>query len=192
MSPRLFDGERVPDVHVFGQTIDIWIRPRTDEINRRTALGVGALLDEGQVRALMTIPDGVPVELRALDGAMLLELEGLLEARAVDIVGETAKRRAIPPVDLVGFAKTAHEWSDLLGVTLLRTHGPRIAIASRAVAERILREVDPDVGVAVGAGPDCVVLRRPGVRGVRPSWQRWIIAEAAFEMWLRRVGRSEL
>lgn len=191
MSQRLFDGEQVSDVHVFGQTIDIWIRPRTAEIDRRTDLGVGAILDEGQVRALMTIPEGVPVELRALDGAMLLELEGLLEAHAVDIVGDTAKRRAIPPVDLVGFAKTAHEWSDLRGVTLLRRYGPRVAIASRAVAERILREIDPDVGVAVGAGSDWVVLRRPGARAVRPSWQRWVIAEAAFEMWLRRAGHSE-
>lgn len=95
---------------------------------------------------------------------------------------------AVPPVDLVGFAKTAREWSDVRGVTLLRRHGPRIAIASRPVAERILREVAPDVGVAVGSGSDCVVLRRPGVGAVRPSWQRWIIAEAAFEMWLRRVG----
>ena len=97
MSPRLFDGVRVAGVHVFGQTIDIWIRPRTEEINRRTALGAGAILDEGQVRALMTIPEGIPAEMRALDGALLLEMEGLLEAHAIDIIGDNAKRRAIPP-----------------------------------------------------------------------------------------------
>lgn len=187
VSRRLFGGERVPDVHVFGQTLDIWIRPRAAEIDRRTGLGVGAMLDEGMVRALMTIPEGASVELRALDGAMLLEMDGLLENHAVDIVGDAARRRAIPPVDIVGFAKIAHDWSDVRGVTLLRTHGPRVAIASRPLAERILREVDPDVGVAVGTGSDCDVLRWPGVRGVRPSWQRWIIAEAAFEMWLQQV-----
>ena len=191
MSSGLFDGERVPDVHVFGQTLDIWIRPRTAEIDRRMGLGVGAILDEGMVRALMTIPEGVPVELRALDGAMLLEMDELLEAHAVDIVGDTAWRRAIPPVELVGFAKTAREWSDVRGVTLLRTHGPRIAIASKPLAERILREVDSEVGVAVAEGLDCVILRSPRARAVRPSWQRWIIAETAFESWLERARYSE-
>ena len=130
MSHGLFDGALVRNVHVFGQTIDIWVKPRTEEIERRAAVGVGAILDEGHVRALMTIPEGTPVALRTVGGGLLLELEGLLEVHAVEIVGDAVRRRAVPPVDLVGFAKFVNDWSDLRGLSLLRTHGPRFAVAS--------------------------------------------------------------
>ena len=90
----------------------------------------GAILDEGHVRALMTIPEGTLVALRTVGGGLLLELEGLLEVHAVEIIVDVAWRRAVPPVDLVGFAKFVNDWSDLRGLSLLRTHGPRFAVAS--------------------------------------------------------------
>ena len=184
MSWVLFDGERVADVEVFGQTIDIWIRPRTEEVDRRAAAGVGAILEDYMIRALMNVPEGVPIELRSLDGGTLLAMEGLLAAQAIEIVGDAALRRAIPPVDLVGIAKAARDWSDVQGITFLATHGPRIVVAAKPMARRVLREIDPEVGVAIVEGSDCVLVRRPGVTAVRPSWQRWSIAETAFEMWL--------
>ena len=180
----LFGGEFVPDVHVFGQTVDIWVSPRTEEIDRRAAAGVGAILDEHMIRTLMALPEGVPIELRSLDGGALLAMEGLLETHAVEVVGDTLRRRAIPPVDLVGFAKAVREWTDMRGLTLLRTHGPRVAVAATPMARRIMREIDPEIGVAVDEGPGVVVLRHPGAKAVRPSWQRWAIAEAAYEGWL--------
>ena len=179
----LFGGEFVPDVHVFGQTVDIWVSPRTEEIDRRAAGGVGAILEEHMIRVLMTIPEGVPINLQALDGAALLAMEGLLAAHAVEIVGDTLCRRAIPPVDLVGIAKTIREWSDMRGVALLRTHGPRMAVTAKPMARRIMREIDPEIGVAIVEGSTCAVLRRPSATAVRPSWQRWAIAEAAYERW---------
>lgn len=187
----LFDGEFVPGVHTFGQTIDIWVRPRTEEIDRRAAARVGAILDEFLIRALMTFPQGLPIELRTLDGGALLAMEGLLDAHAVEVIDDTVCRRMVPPVDLVGIAKAARKWSDVRGITLLRTHGPRVAVAAKPMAQRIMREIDPEVGVAVIEGSDYVVLRRPGVTAVRPSWQRWVIAEAAFDGWLaQRPGGS--
>ena len=179
----LFDGEFVPGVHVFGQTIDIWIRPRPEEIDRRAAAGVGAILDEFLIRALMTLPEGMPIELRTLDGGALLAMEGLLDAHAVEIIGDTVCRRMTPPVDLAGIAKAVREWSDMRGLTLLRTHGPRVAVAAKPMARRIMREIDPEIGVAVVETSGFVVLRPPGARAVRPSWQRWSIAEAAYERW---------
>ena len=179
----LFGGELVPGIHVFGQTIDIWVSPRTEEIDRRAAAGVGAILEEHMIRTLMTIPEGVPIELRSLDGGALLAMEGLLEAHAVEVIGDTLRRRAIPPVDLVGIAKAAREWSDVQGITFLATHGPRIVVAAQPMARRIMREIDPEIGVAVDEGSGVVVLRHPGAKAVRPSWQRWAIAEAAYEGW---------
>ena len=179
----LFGGELVPGIHVFGQTVDIWVSPRTEEIDRRTAAEVGAILDEHTIRTLMTIPEGVPIELRSLDGGALLAMEGLLAAHAVEIVGDTLCRRAIPPVDLVGISKAARDWSDVQGITVLATHGPRIVVATKPMARRVLREIDPEVGVAVVEGSGFVVLRPPGARAVRPSWQRWSIAEATYERW---------
>ena len=43
----LFGGEFVADVHVFGQTVDIWVSPRTEEIDRRAAAGVGSCWGSG-------------------------------------------------------------------------------------------------------------------------------------------------
>ena len=187
MNSALFDGEHVPDVHIFGQTVDIYIRPRIEEIDRRAAAGVGAMVADDMIRALMNVPEGVPIELRALDGATLLAMEGLLAAHAIEIVGDSALRRAIPPVDLSGIVKVAREWSDVQGITILGTHGPRIVVAAKSMARRVLREIDPEVGVAIVEGSDCVVVRCPGVRAVRPSWQRWSIAETAFGVWLMQM-----
>lgn len=187
MKSALFDGEHVQDVHVFGQTVDIWIKPRTEEIDRRVAAGVGAITEDHLVQALMNVPEGVPIQLQSLDGATLLAMEGLLAAHAVEIVGDTACRRAIPPVDLVGIAKATREWSDVRAITFLATHGPRIVVASDAMARRVMREIDPEVGVAIIEESGCMVLRCPGVTAVRPSWQRWSIAETAFEMWLMQA-----
>lgn len=179
----LFGGEFVPGVHIFGQTVDIWVRPRTEEIDRRAAAGVGAILDEHMIRTLMVLPEGVPIELRSLDGGTLLAMEGLLEAHAVEVIGGTLRCRAIPPVDLLGIAKAVREWTDVRGLTLLGTIGPRVAVAASPMARRIMREIDPEVGVAVNKRSGLVVLRPPGARAVRPSWQRWSIAEAAYERW---------
>lgn len=187
MSWRLFDGEHVPGVHIFGQTVDIYIKPRTEEIDRRAAAGVGALVDDYSIRALMNVPEGVPIELRSLDGATLLAMEGLLAAHAVEIVGDTACRHAIPPVDLVGIVKAARGWSDVQEITYLATHGPRIVVAARPMARRVAREIDAEVGVAAIEKSGYVVLRCPGVTAVRPSWQRWSIAETAFGMWLEQA-----
>lgn len=180
----LFDGERVADVHVFGQTVDIWIRPRSEEIDRRASAGVGAIHEDYMLRALMNVPEGVPIEMGTLDGATLLAMEELLTAHAVEIVGDAACRRAIPPVDLVGIAKAARDWSDVQEISYLATHGPRIVVAVEPMARRVMREIDAEVGVAIVKETDYVVLRRPGATAVRPSWQRWSIAETAFEMWL--------
>ena len=192
MSCRLFDGEHVPDVRVFGQTVDIYIRPRVEEIDRRAAAGVGAIIEDYMIRALMNVPEGVPIELRSLDGGTLLAMEGLLAVHAVEIVGDTACRRAIPPVDLVGISKAARDWSDVQGITWLATHGPRIVVAAKPMARRVMREIDPEVGVVVGEASGCVMLRSPGAAAVRPSWQRWSVAEAAFRMWRMQTRPQSL
>ena len=89
---------------MFAQTLDIWVTPRVYEVERRDNAGVGAL-DEHLVRALMDVPEGVPVGFRSLGGAVLLAMEELIANHAVEVVGDAVCRRAIPPVDIVGFAK---------------------------------------------------------------------------------------
>ena len=188
----LFGGERVPEVHIFGQTVDIWIEVNASEAERRTAAGVGAMPDEELIRSLMGVPEGMPVSSRALDGRVLLAMERLLDVRAVEFEGDSFLRRAIPPVRIVGIAKAIGRWSDVWGVTLLRTHGPRIAVAERPMARRIIREVDPDVGVVMRRGDALDLLRPPGTRALRPSWQRWVIAETAYGAWLSMGGHAPL
>lgn len=186
----IFDGKRVPEVHIFGQTVDIWIELNMPEVERRDAAGVGAMPDDELVRALMGVPEGMPVPSRALDGRLLLAMERLLDAHAVEFKGDSLFRRAIPPVQIVGIAKAIDKWSDVQGITPLGTHGPRVAVAARPMARRIMREIDPDVGVVVRRGDALDLLRPPGTRALRPSWQRWVIAETAYGAWLSMGGQA--
>ena len=185
---EIFGGERVPSVHVFGQTIDIWIEARVSEVARRTAANVGAMPDEEIIRALMCIPQGMPMQPQALDGRLLLAMDQLLEVHAVEFREGLLYRLAAPPVEIVGVSKVINAWSDIRGLTLLSTHGPRLSIAARPIARRIMREIDPEIGVMMASGDGLGLLRTPQANHIRPSWQRWIIAEEAFAAWLSMGG----
>ena len=188
MSCPLFEGERARGVAVFGQEVDVWLQPVPDEVQRRAGLGVGAISDHDSVRALMDMPEGLPVDVGRLDTNTLLAMDDLLAAHAVTLVGSSVCRRAVPPVKLLGLSKAAEQWSDVQALTLLRTHGPRYVLAPLPVANRTLREIDTDVGVAVLEEFGIRILRRPGTRAVRPSWQRWAVAEAAYGQWIERLS----
>ena len=181
MNSSLFDGEYVADVHIFGQTVDIYIRPRTEEIDRRAAVGVGAIVEDYMIRALMNVPEGVPIELRALDGATLLAMEG-----AVGCARDRDRRRhRVPASDPARRPRRDHQGRP----RMVRRAGDHISGYSRPSGRgrcrsgslgATIREIDPEVGVAIVEESDCVVLRRPGATAVRPSWQRWSIAETAY------------
>lgn len=190
MEFRFFEGEKAGGVQVFNQTVDVWIKPREGEVERRSALGVGAITDYDIVRALMGLPEGLPVDVGSLDASAIFAMDDMLDIGAVEIVDGSVYRLAIPPVELVGFTKVARQWSDVQEATLLCTHGPRYVVASRAIARRTLREIDPEVGVAICEGQECRILRRPGTAAVCPSWQRWAIAEEAFARWLGSLNQE--
>ena len=189
----VFDGDRVDSVHVFGQVLDIWVVPRRAEIARRAGIGAGPISDHACLRALMGMPDGEPVAFAALEGDALLTMDALLGLGAVEIDGNSAVRRAIPPVDLAGFYKEAGCWEDVQGVTFLRTHGPRCVAAPPRLARRAIREIDGEIGVAaISADGALRVLREPRrPAALRPSWQRWAISEAAYAQWLPAQGAAQ-
>ena len=187
MTPQAFEGELASNVDVFGQTVDVWFRPRFAEVERRETLGVGAIVDHDGVRALMDMPEGFPLDVMALDPATLMAIDALATVGAIDFIGSSVCRRAVPPVELLGFSKTVGRWSEVQGITLLRTHGPRIVFGSLPLAQRTLREIDPQVGVAVIERSGWRMIRQPGTRAVRPSWQRWAIAERTYGMWLQTL-----
>ena len=187
MNHQAFEGELASDVDVFGQTVDVWFRPRFAEVERRAALGAGAIVDHDCIRALMDIPEGMPLDVMMLDPATVMAMDSLVTVGAVELLGGSVRRSAVPPVELLGFSKTVDRWSDVQGITLLRTHGPRIIFGSLPLAQRTLREIDPQVGVAVIERSGWRMIRQPGTRAVRPSWQRWAIAERTYGMWLQTL-----
>ena len=164
---------------------DIWFKPRPAEVERREVLGVGPIVDHDCLRALMDMPEGMPLDVLSLDPTTVMTIDTLVTVGAVELVENSVYRRAVPPVELLGFTKTVDGWSDVQGITLLRTHGPRIIFGSLPLARRTLREIDPQVGVAVIEQSGWRMVRQPGTRAVRPSWQRWAIAEATYGMWLQ-------
>ena len=183
---KFFEGKSLEGLRIFGQVVDVWVRTHREEVMRREHLAVGAITNNDVIRALMTIPEGVPVEFHALESLAAAVLDEMLDAHAIDLVDGAAVRRAVPPVELTGFSKQVAHWSDVQAITLLRTHGPRIVVAPRALARRAIREIDSDVGVAVPlADTSYELMRPPASRAVRPSWQRWAIAEVAYSAWIR-------
>jgi hypothetical protein len=120
-----------------------------------------------------------------LDQLVLLDTG--VTAGAVRIVGATVVREAIPPLALVGLVKHACCLSDAQAMTLLRTHAPRVLVTDyRALAERVLRDTDPDLGVIHRVGAHERVMRTPGRRWLCPSWQRWLLTETAYWLALDR------
>ena len=187
MNPQAFEGDLAGKVDIFGQTVDVWFRPRSAEVERRKSLGVGAIVDHDCLRALMDMPEGVPLNVVSLDPATVMAIDTLVTVGAVELVGDSVYRHAVPPVELLGFTKTVDRWSEVQGITLLRTHGPRVIFGSPPLARRTLREIDPQVGVAVIERSGWRIVRQPGTRAVRPSWQRWAIAETTYDAWLQTL-----
>ena len=186
MGDDYFGGCVVPNVRVFGQHVGVSVRPRASEIERRRALGIRSIDNYDVIKALMTLPEGIVLARATLEVDALLVLEDLVRLGAVDEQDDKVIRRAVPPVELLGLTKMATSWADVQAITLLRTHAPRMVIARTArLARRVLREIDPEVGVAVPAGSDQIeCLRVPTGHKVRPTWRRWVTAEAAYEAWL--------
>lgn len=188
--PYSFGGSLLRGVRLFAQTVDVSCRPDAAEADRRRALGVGAMTDPDLLRALMGIPEGLPVAIEALAAVTTFALDELLSCGAVEIIGGHVIRRAVPPVELLGLTKVVSDWSEVQAITLLRTHAPRMVIAPATLARRILAEVDAEVGVSVQSARGEVGCRRlPGASRVRPSWQRWFTAEVAYGAWLSREGQ---
>ena len=182
----LFDGERVEAVDC-GVVADVWVRPCADEIERRRSNNVGAMVEQDHIQALMDLPVGIPIPMTCLNGGILLTLEDLLGLSAVEISDDAVTRIAVPPVYMVGMSKVARCWDDARSITWLGPHAPRFVIATNRLAQRTLREVDPQVGVVRQQGDRFEVLRQAGSRRVFPSWQRWLIMERAFHGWLEQA-----
>ena len=166
-------------VSFFRHEIEVTFQWIWKEADRRCRHGLGALTNPEALRALMALPAGLPVPIGQIDPLDRLVLDEVPPG-AVDDLGTQLVRRASPPVDLMQVSKRVCDWEDVQELSLLRTHAPRLAIASRPLADRIMRTCDPDMGVAVLADDGVAVKRPPGRRWVKPSWQRWLLAETVF------------
>jgi hypothetical protein len=176
-----FRGEVLSNFIAFGQSVDLWIRPIEFEVERRRRAQLGAITRPDAIRSLMGLPAGIPIAMAAIAPLDRLVLEALSPA-IIRTHRTEVERLAVPPVQLVGIVKRAHSWDDVQAVSLLRTHAPRVVIASAALARRIIREADPEIGVA-DVDDVQTTLRPPGRRWIKPSWQRWLIAELAYDAW---------
>jgi hypothetical protein len=163
-------------VRVFGQDVDVVFRWDTAELDRRRAVGLEAVTSCEALRALSGLPAGLPVAASRVDPCDRLVLSELPPG-AVDEVGSDVIRQLVPPVQLIGIAKEIDSWEDVQGLTLLRTHAPRLAIAHQPLARRIATTCDPDLGLAVASLDGLSIERPPGSRWIKPSWQRWLLAE---------------
>lgn len=178
-APAVGRDHGAANVRVFGHEVEATFRRDEAQAEYRLGAALGALTEPDALRALMELPANLPVPAVTIDPLHRLVLDelprGVVEQREGQLV-----RRVWPPVDLVCLAKRVYTWEDVQKLSLLRTHAPRLAVANRGLANRIMRTCDPDLGVAVVAGGRMQVERSPGRRWVKPSWQQWLVAETVF------------
>lgn len=172
----MFPGELASGVVVFGHEINVTFRWVVSEVDRRQRCGLQAITAVPALRSLFALPEGVPVPATSIDPFERVIL-GELPPGAVDEIGTDLIRRAVPPVQLTGIIKEVRTWADAQDLVLLRTHAPRLALAPPELARRIAASCDPELGVVAREADDMKLERSPGRRWVKPSWQRWLVAE---------------
>lgn len=172
----MFPGELISGVVVFGHEISAAFRWVGSELSRRQRCGLASITGAPALRALFALPEGAPVPAADVDAFDRVVL-GELPRGAVDTVGTDLIRRAVPPVQLTGIIKETRTWTDVQDLVLLRSHAPRLAVAPPCLARRLAGACDPDMGIAVRETGGVRLERAPGRRWVKPSWQRWLVAE---------------
>jgi len=85
--------------------------PIRDEIERRAAIGLGGILRESLLEALLTLPVDLPVPVGALDASTVRTLMAA-PAGCVDFTDEIVVRRAVSPIRVLSAGVCAATWSD--------------------------------------------------------------------------------
>ena len=180
---NVFGGRRVNDLQVFGQVVDLFVTPELEELARRDEIGLGSLQASDVLRVLIALPYMLPVSAHTLDPLDLLVLERVPGAVRWCDDGMVV-REARAPYRLDGIVKWAGDLESLQLTTLLRTHAPCLVICPPNLLAEARRTTGEHLGLATcGDDEDELVRihRVPDGRWLKPSWQRWLVAEAAYD-----------
>jgi len=182
------DGHLVPDVQVAGVVVDVDMRPRSGELERRRREGPHCELSWQELQALARVPSDGEVRWDALDLETSMRVDclppGCVVASSISV-----RRVWSPAADIIRISVTTADWQDgLEAVSTFAAAGPRLLRLTRIPRDRgqLVRAAER-VGVAVvGADGRQIVAGPPAARSAAASPTRWELAEAAYAAWASR------
>lgn len=161
--------------------------PVLDEIERRAEAGIGGILDERLLEALLVLPVDIPVPAEALDADTQRELSAAPPG-CVDFVGHTVVRRAVSPIRVLSAGVCAATWSDgLRQAGQFASYCERYAVLTGPAEDIDHAAMEANfygIGLAtLTRGSESLrwIVRPASFRATRETVASWHFAESAFE-----------
>ncbi len=183
-----FEGTVLPDVPIAGERVTLVIQLDKEEIDRRDRDGFRQpLTDRTALRALGSLPFGLPVAWSSIDPVLAAMLDSLPPG-VVEGDSQVVVRRFRPAVQLVGALVVGGDpEASLGGVSWLAPDAPRGIGVPRSSCDRgvVDRARGLGVGVVTTEGRDLECVVQASRRYLVPSGpRRWRNAEVVYEAWL--------
>jgi hypothetical protein len=188
-----FDGEEVPDVRFATSSCTAIVQLDAAEVQRRQAVGLGAVLDHHLTQALSQLPLEAPVAWEALDPIV----RALLDCAPAGVLRSTpthVERLWRPALTVSGVVVVADNWrAGLEHVGVFAPDAPRGLVLPRPmpdVVELVARAGRFGIGVVTaGAGGKFQILQKPTNRHARATARHWRFLETVYGTWL--AGRAQ-
>lgn len=169
--------------------------PVLDEIERRAEAGLGGILDESLLEALLVLPVDIPVPAEALHADTQRELSAA-PSGCVDFVDETVIRRAMSPIRVLSAGVCAATWSDGLSQAgQFASYCERYAVLTSPADDLDHAAMEASfygIGLAtMTRGSESLqwIVRPGSFRPTRETVASWHFAESAFEAMLQSPER---
>ena len=186
-----FDGSLLPDVMLAGVTVDIVIGLDGEELERRSELNLGPVVDRALLEVLGQLPLGWQVAVDELDPVVRAMVEGAPPG-LVERAGNTLERRYRPALRTTGVITHRRDWRQGIEVVSrfasVAPRGVMLTGAAMHVDEAVDSARRLGIGLAArrGKAGSGQLLVPSDTRFRRPGTSEWLFSERVFAEWRRR------
>jgi hypothetical protein len=187
-----FVGELVPGVRFASVSVTAVARVDRAEVQRRQAVGLGAITDHELTQVLAQLPLDWPIPCVELDPVTLRTLAGAPEG-IVELTARSVTRRWRPALTVTGVLLTSRDWQAALrNVSLFAPDAPRGVILTsppRNLEPVVSRARELDIGVIAAdlSGTWRTLAEPRHDPAYAPGPRHWRFLETTYLAWCRLV-----